>query len=90
MPDDGQGAQVRQIPVNVSSFSLNPSQRVMSREFSLTDKQEQVRLNRLKQLYGTKDICPAFLFEKNQNHNSLSSMEPVILDKDISGKLQVV
>ncbi|CDW86085.1 serine threonine protein kinase [Stylonychia lemnae] len=80
------------LQANISSFAFYPNQKAKSRVFHLTLKQEQARLNRLKQLYGQyKGLCPNFLFSKEKkDSNSLCSMEPIMIEKDNQGHVQIL
>lgn len=89
-----EGTQSIRIPsfnINLPVFTLNPNKRVKGRALHLSAKQEQARLNRLKQIYANKGMCPNFLFMREDHcPGSLCSMEPLLIQINEEGQLKDV
>ena len=78
--EDTQSIRIPSFNINLPAFTLNPNKRVKGRALHLSAKQEQARLNRLKQIYANKGMCPNFLFmREDHNAGSLCSMEPLLI-----------
>eukprot|EP00347_Sterkiella_histriomuscorum_P000627 403375115 len=88
--EDYHANNIKTLQTNIPPFAFYPDNKTNNaRIFLLTNKQEQARLNRLKQLYGQyKGLCPNFLFSKDKkDSNSLGSMEPLIIENDNQGQV---